>query len=183
MTTTTSEGLWSQLKTRPGRLFWLGCSLAVIGSAAMVWPQLAHLVIGGFAGWLLWLAGALMLGASLLMTGAKSFWPGVVSSLVAVAAGVFLLFNPAAGAIAVTLLVAAAFIVDGAFQLALALELRPLKIWRWILSSAMASVVAALMLAGGVFQGSTPAFGLMAGIAVLTTGLAFMALGDAARKA
>lgn len=51
MTTATSEGLWSQLKTRPGRL--------------------------------LWLAGALMLGASLLMTGARSFWPGVVSSRVA----------------------------------------------------------------------------------------------------
>ncbi|UTP41124.1 DUF308 domain-containing protein [Phenylobacterium sp. LH3H17] len=174
--------IWPRLQARRRLLFWIGCAMSLLGAVAIVSPGFTHLLIGAFAGWLLWLAGGIMFGASLLLIGGRPFLGGLLSSLVAIGAGAFLLFNPTAGALAVTILATAVFVADGAFQLALALDLRPLKVWRWILASALASAVAAVMIAPGQFAGSTTAFGILVGVAVLSTGLGFIALSEAAGK-
>lgn len=175
------EAVWPRLKAKRRVLFWAGCFMALLGAAAMAAPEFGQFVIGAFAGWLLWLAGAIMLAACLLI-GSKPLIAGVASSLVAIAAGIFLLFNPQTGALAVAILAAAVFMVDGAFQIALALNLRPLKVWRWVLSSAAASALAAILITAGA-SGSLPAFGAIAGFAVLSTGLALIGLSESAKKA
>lgn len=174
--------LWAHLQSKQSVLLWAGWTMVVLGVAAMVTPKVGHLIIGVLAGWLLWMVGAVMLAVSLMIR-ARPFAAGVVSSLVAIAAGIFLVFNPTVGAIAVAILAAAVFIVDGAFQLALALDLRPLKVWRWVLASAMASGLAAFLMGMGLSNDSPPAFGMIAGAAVWSTGAALIALGEAAKKA
>lgn len=175
-----SETIWPRIKARRRVLFWGGWLMTLLGGAAMAAPEFGQFVIGAFAGWLLWLAGAIMLAAC-LMIGSKSLIAGVISSLATIGAGAYLLFNPQAGALAVAILVAAVFMVDGAFQVALALNLRPLKVWRWVLSSAAASALAAVLIAAGA-SGSIPAFGAIAGFAVLSTGLALIGLSETAKK-
>lgn len=171
----------SRLKAKQAILFWSGCAMTGLGAAAIIVPELGTLVIGGFAGWLLWLAGAIMLAASLLIR-SRPFLFGVLSSLVAIAAGMFLLFNPGVGALAVALLAAAVFLVDGAFQLALALDLRPLRVWRWILASALASGMAAILAGAGFSTDSAPAFGMIVGLATISTGWAFIRWSEAVKN-
>lgn len=184
MSIAAAEGsqVWARLQSKQSVLVWAGWSMVILGIAAMLTPKIGHLIIGVLAGWLLWMAGAVMLAVSLVVR-VRPFAAGVASSLVAIAAGVFLVFNPTVGALAVAVLAAAVFIVDGAFQLALALDLRPLKVWRWVLASAMASGLAALLMGMGLSKDSSPAFGMIAGAAVWSTGAALIALGEAAKKA
>lgn len=179
--TTDSLGFWSQLRAKRAILFWSGGAMTALGIAAIIVPEFGSIVIGAFAGWLLWLAGAIMLAVSLIIR-SRPFLFGVLSALVAIAAGVFLLFNPKVGALAVALLAAAVFLVDGAFQLALALDLRPLKVWRWILASALASGAAALSSGLGFSTDSTRTFGLVVGLATLSTGWAFIRLSESVKK-
>jgi len=74
-------------------------------------------------------------------------------------------------------LLAAVFVVDGSFQVALALHLRPVKAWRWVLASAFASLVAAALLAAGAPERSQATLGLVLGLAFATTGAALLAIG------
>jgi uncharacterized membrane protein HdeD (DUF308 family) len=117
-----------------------------------------------------------MIVVSLLIGAPRSLFGAVLASFVAIAGGAFLLFNPMAGALAATLVIAAVLILDGAFELALALDLRPLSAWRWVLASAIASVIAGVVVAAG---GAGPGIvlALLLGLAFASSGVALLALG------
>lgn len=165
---------WVSLIARPSVVVWIGLGMTGLGAVAIAAPQAGQVVIGALAGWLLWLAGALMLPASLLLLRGKARWGGLASSVVAIAAGAYLLFNPGAGALAAALLALAYTLTDGVAQFALALALRPLKVWRWVLASALASGLAAATVGIGALVGWPGAFGAAVGLAVMTTGLALL---------
>lgn len=169
-------------KTRRHRkvLTGLGAVLILAGLAAAALPQVAPLIIGAVAGWLLWLFGAAMLLVSLLIATGKSLWGGIATSLAAVAAGAFLFFNPNAGLLAATLLIAAVLILDGASELVLALDLRPAGVWRWVLASSIASILAGVVVAGaGRAQDLTAIF---LGLALASSGAALISLGRQRRS-
>ncbi len=158
-------------------LFWAGCLVAVIGVAAMVAPAVSPVVIGAAAGWVLWLAGVVLFVVALLTRGAGSLFGALAASLIAISSGAYLFFHPSAGAVAVTVLVTAVFIADGAAQLVLALDLRPGRAWRWVLASAVASMLAAVLVAAGLPGQSSLALGVLMGLALITSGLGLMAMG------
>ena len=87
-----------------------------------------------------------------------------------------LTFRPATGALALAILLAAVFVVDGSFQVALALKLRPVKAWRWVLASAFASLIAAALTAGGALEGVPTDVGTVIALAFVTTGLGLLAV-------
>jgi len=158
----------------------LGGGLIAAAAATAASPLVSPMVIGAAAGWLLWLAGALMIGVSLLVGARRSIRISLLASLVAVAGGGFLLLHPTAGALAVSLLVAAVLIVDGALELALALDLRPLRVWRWLIASAMASGLAMAVLSGAAAGRSGLAWALSAALA--SSGLALLAPATSRRR-
>ncbi|HJV43073.1 DUF308 domain-containing protein [Caulobacter sp.] len=158
----------------------LGAVLIAAGLAAAALPQVAPLIIGAVAGWLLWLFGAIMLLVALLIATGKSLWGGIATSLAAVAAGAFLFFRPDAGLLAATLLIAAVLILDGASELVLALDLRPAGVWRWVLASSIASGLAGVVVAGaGRAQDLTAIF---LGLALASSGAALISLGRQRRS-
>jgi uncharacterized membrane protein HdeD (DUF308 family) len=176
--------LAARLKANRRAIFWIGAALAAAGAATMAFPGISVVLVGAVVGWLLWFAGAVMVVVSLLIRAPGSLFGALLAGLTAIGGGAFLLFNPLAGALAMTVLIAAVLIVDGAFELALALDLRPLRAWRWVLSSALASGVAGLFVAAGAGARSPATLALLLGAAFASSGLALMALSrPAARRA
>ena len=168
--------LAARLKVYRKALFWTGAALGLAGAATLAFPMVSTVVVGALAGWLLWLAGAAMILVSLLVQPPGSMFGAVLAGLTAIAGGAFLLFNPLAGALATTVLIAAILVVDGAFELALALDLRPLSAWRWVLASALASGIAGVVMAAGAASWSQGLAALVLGVAFASTGVALMML-------
>ncbi len=75
-----------------------------------------------------------------------------------------------------TLLLAAVFVIDGAAQLALAFELRPLDGWGWLLLSGIIAIAVGLLLAAELETMSLVSLGILLGVSFLTTGLARIVL-------
>jgi uncharacterized membrane protein HdeD (DUF308 family) len=121
----------------------LGAAMLALALVALLHPQETTWAVGAAGGWLLWMAGALMLGFSLLVLSSTLRVIGVVTSLIAVALGAYLTYSPTAGAVAVAVLIAAALVSDGSLQFAAALHLHPLQVWRWLFASSLTSLGAA----------------------------------------
>lgn len=151
-----------------------GLVLLLAGGATLAYPAASTVLIGALAGWLLWLAGAVMILVGLVLRPHR-FAAALAAGLACVAAGVFMFVQPTSGALALGLLVTAVLVMDGALELALALDLRPLGAWRWILASALASLVAALVAGSGALGGSVRALAGVLGLAFAASGLALIA--------
>lgn len=129
--------------TRRRPAAWAGALLIGVGALVVAFPRPAHLAIGVMTGWLLWFAGALMFGLSLLLFAGRLRGIGAVAALGAVGLGAWLTCHPRSGALAAALLLTTALVLDGSYQLAAALHLRPLRAWRWLLASSAISFMAA----------------------------------------
>jgi uncharacterized membrane protein HdeD (DUF308 family) len=172
--------LAARLRLHAKALNWLGVAMAAAGVAIIAFPSAGLLILGAVAGWILWFVGAVMMLVALFVGQERSTLGALLTSLAAIGSGAFLLFNPTAGALAATLLIAAVLILDGAFELALALDLRPIAAWRWMLASSIASGLAGIILAAGA-AGSRSLMATLLGLALASTGVALLALGRTRR--
>lgn len=166
--------LHGRLRASSRHLFWLGLALTLVGIAAIVFPVVSTLAAALFAGWMLLLAGIFLFVGSFTIHGTGPFFGALLISLLMAAAGVFLLFNPLAGAVALTLILAVVFLIQGAFELTLAFEMRPHRAWIWMLLSGLASAMLGLIIALGLPGISLIALGILLGINFLTTGLGYI---------
>ena len=114
-----------------------GIVMMVIGALAIIFPMASTYTVQFIIGATFLVAGVLMLAGSFAMHGTGPFFGALLWSLLMVAVGAFLVFNPAGGAAALTLLIAGLFMVHGAFELFLALSIRPQEGWGWMLASAI----------------------------------------------
>lgn len=125
-------------------------------------------------GWVLLIFGGIVLAASLAFHGTNPFFGALLLSLLSIAAGAFLVFNPLAGEVALTLLVGIIFMFQGAFEMAFALELRPYPSWVGMLISAIASIVIAALIAAGWPGISEVVLGILFGVNFLSTGVGYI---------
>jgi len=172
--------LAARLRANHKVIFWTGAAVGLVGAATIAFPTISTVVVGAAAGWLLWFAGAAMIFVSLLVGAPGSFFGPMLAGLITIACGAFLLFNPLTGALATAVLIAAVLILDGALEIALALDLRPLTAWRWVLASAISSAIAGIIVAAGAAAWSSSALALILGTAFATTGIALMVLSRSA---
>lgn len=170
-----------ELAPKRRRLVLAGAGMLLLGLAAPTFPLAATLAVGFMAGWLLWLAGAITFGFSMMLLPGRLRLVSVLASLFIIAVGVLLTARPTLGALATAVLLGAVFIVDGSLQAVLALRLRPAGPWRAVLASAFASLAAAALFFTGWPERSPQAVGLLLALAFLTTGGGFMVLGLAGR--
>lgn len=166
--------LHTRLRASSRQLFWLGLAMTLVGIVAIVFPIVSTLAAALFVGWMFLLAGIFLFVGSFTIHGTGPFFGALLIALLMVAAGVFLLFHPVAGAIALTIIVGAIFLVQGAFEVTLAFEMRPHHGWIWMLLSGIASVVLALVIAVGLPGISLIALGILLGINFLSTGLGYV---------
>jgi uncharacterized membrane protein HdeD (DUF308 family) len=168
-----------RLRAASGRLFWLGLLMVVLGLAAIVFPLIATLVATLLVGWVFLISGAVTLYGAFSIHGTGPFFAALLLGLLSVAAGAYLLFNPLAGAAALTLVVGVLFMFQGAFELFFAVEMRPHTGWAGMLLSGIASIVLALLIVAGWPTVSVLVLGLLIGVNFLSTGLAYIVVSRA----
>ena len=183
-TTATHETLFhGRLRSSSNRLLWLGLAMLAVGIVALVFPMISTLVAALFVGWVFLISGAFMLFGSFSIHGTGPFFGALLLSLLSIAAGVFLIFNPLAGAVALTLVVGVIFIFQGAFEIFFAFETRPHDGWAGMLISGIASVVLAILIAAGWPAISLVALGILLGVNLVTTGLGYIFISRSLRPA
>lgn len=163
------------LDTAPRRAVAAAAALIAVGALVTFAPDPGGVVVGGTGGWVLWLAGMTILAVCLmLMLIGRPVSALMIAGGIAAVSGAFLFYNPNAGAVAVAILAISALVTDGGFQLALALKLRPASLWRWLVASAIASVLAALLLSSGALFGPASGAGPFVGLALVSSGLGLL---------
>jgi uncharacterized membrane protein HdeD (DUF308 family) len=164
------------------KLFLLeGVVLVLLGVLAIVVPQIATLAVAIFLGWLFLISGVLGLATTLMARHAPGFWWAIVSAAVAILAGILLLGWPVSGAVSLTLLLVAFFIVEGVASIMYALEHRDSGRWGWMLMSGVIDLVLAAMIFAGLPSTAEWALGLLVGINMLFGGTAMIAMALHAR--
>jgi uncharacterized membrane protein HdeD (DUF308 family) len=162
-------------------LFWVGLAMVVLGIVAIVFPMMSTLVAELMVGWMLLFSGGITLWGSFSIHGTGPFFGALLLGLLSVATGVFLLFHPLAGVMALTLLVAFILSLQGAVEVSFALSMRPVDGWVGVLLSGLASIVLAIVIAAGWPAISAVALGIILGVNFLTTGLSNIVLSRALR--
>ena len=162
-----------------------GIVLLVLGGLAIVVPPLATLGVTIFLGWLLLASGVVGLIMTFMARGAPGFIWSLISALLGIAVGLMLLVWPLGGALSLTLVLTAFFIVEGVASIMYALEHKRELSGRWgfmLLSGVVDLVLAAIIIAG--LPGTALwALGVLVGINMLFGGASLVGLGLAARRA
>jgi uncharacterized membrane protein HdeD (DUF308 family) len=163
--------------------FWLGLVMVVLGIAAIVFPIIFTLVAALLVGWVLLISGVGTCIGAFSIHGTGPFFGALLLGLLSIAAGVFMLFNPLAGAAALTLVVGVIFVFQGAFELFFAFEMRPYPGWAGMLISGVASIVMAVLIAAGWPAISAIVLGILLGVNFLSTGFGYIFVSRALKPA
>jgi uncharacterized membrane protein HdeD (DUF308 family) len=152
-----------------------GILLMGLGVIGVALPQFMTLITAAFAGWILLLAG--FVTAYLTSKGFGGIgalrW---LKPFVLVATGLLILVYPIAGAAALGLMLAIYFMFDGFANAGMALEMRPMRGWTWMLLNAALSFALSLFIMAGWPDSSFWIVGIYVGVSLFFDGLALLAI-------
>jgi len=161
-----------------------GVILALLGVAAIAVPWIATLAFTLVLGWLFLISGIVGLVTTFWMRGMPGFWWSLFSAIIAIAAGIILLTSPVSGALSLTFVLIAFFVIEGIVTIMYAIEHRNQLSGRW--GWMLASGVVDLILAGIIFAGlpgtAAWALGLLVGINLVFGGTAMIGMALAAKQ-
>jgi uncharacterized membrane protein HdeD (DUF308 family) len=162
-----------------------GVILILLGLLAVLAPFVAGVATTLFIGWLFLFAGVTGLIFTYKQRAAPGFWWALLSSAVAVLAGLSLLANPLVGLFSLTVVLIAYFLIDGILTILLGLEYRRdlSHRWLWVVFSGVIDLVLAAILISGLPGTALWAVGLIVGIDLAFGGASIIGLALAAHKA
>ena len=129
-----------------------GIILVLLGLAAIAVPQVATIAVTIFLGWLFLVSGVVGLATTFMSRGTPGFWWALISGAVAIAAGLVLIASPIQGAISLTFVLVAFFIIQGVATVMYAIDHRKELSGRWVLMliSGIVTLAVAAMILGGL---------------------------------
>jgi uncharacterized membrane protein HdeD (DUF308 family) len=162
-----------------------GIVLVVLGVLAIIIPPIATIAVTIFLGWLFLISGIVGLVTTFWARHAPGFWWSLLSAVLAIAAGIVLLGWPVPGAVSLTLLLIAFFIIEGVLSILYAFEHKKELSgrWGWMLISGIIDLILAAIIWGGLPGTAAWALGLLVGINMLFGGSAMIAMALHARSA
>jgi uncharacterized membrane protein HdeD (DUF308 family) len=160
-----------------------GIILVILGLIAILLPPLATITITILIGWLFLISGIVGLVTTFMMRNAPGFWWSLLSGILGVAAGIVLLIWPISGALSLTLLLSAFFIVEGVASIMYAVDHRNQLTgrWGWMLVSGIVDLILAGIIVFGLPGTAAWAIGLLVGINMVFGGTALIGMALAAR--
>jgi uncharacterized membrane protein HdeD (DUF308 family) len=171
------------LHSKWGWFFALGVVLALCGALAVALPAVSTFAASVVLGLVLSLAGIVKMIQSLQVKEWSGFIWQELTGAVELVGGILIYFNPLKGALAITLLIALVFLVQGVLQIALALGVRPQDGWHWFGVSGVVALATSAVLALKLPYTSIYTPGTIAGISLLVAGGAYMAIALTMRRA
>ena len=159
-----------------------GIAMIVLGLLALLLPNIATLAVEILVG-SLFLAGGLirLLTLSRCRT-APGFWWSVALAVLAALLGGTLLIQPAQGALTLTMVLLAFFVVEGIVSIIVAFQIhRPMGTWGWTLLSGVIDLALAYFIWRGWPASAAWAIGLLVGINMFFLGLSLAMTAIAAR--
>ena len=161
-----------------------GLVLLVLGALAIIVPPLATLAFTIFFGWLILISGVVGLITTFLMRQAPGFWWSLISAALGIGVGLLLLSRPVSGALSLTLVLIAFFLIEGIASIMFALDHRRelSGSWGWMLVSGIIDVGLSVMLFAGLPSTAAWAIGLLVGINLMFGGVSLAAMALHARS-
>jgi uncharacterized membrane protein HdeD (DUF308 family) len=181
-TTTHDQSAVASVREKWGWFLAVGVTLVLCGLIAVTLPAITSI------------AASLVLGVTLTVVGivkiVEAFsvkeWAGFLWQLmlgvVEVVGGVLIYVSPFKRAIAITLLIAVVFVVQGITQIALAFKIRPQPGWRWLFIAGVAALCASIALALKFPYTRYYSPSTLGGISLLLAGCAYFVIALAIRR-
>lgn len=160
----------------------LGIVLMAAGCVAIILPAISTIAAGKILGTVLCLGGLVQVVQSSKIQNWLGFMWHLLLGILATIGGALIYIDSHYGFVAITILIAVIFAVLGVSQIAFALKVRRMAAWHWFLvSGGIALLVSALLVMKLPYsQSFTPA--TVAGISLLFTGWAYVAIALASLK-
>jgi uncharacterized membrane protein HdeD (DUF308 family) len=161
-----------------------GIILVILGIVAILVPLIATLAFTILVGWLFFISGVVGLVTTIWARQAPGFWWSLISALIGILAGLALLISPVAGALSLTLVLIAFFIIEGVASIMYAIDHRRQLSgsWFWMLLSGVIDLILAAIILAGLPETAVWALGLLVGINMLFGGGALIAMALAAKQ-
>lgn len=162
--------------------FWfylLGVVLILLGFAAIGSPFVTTIAAKVFFGWLVLIGGVLQVAHAFGTREWSEFLLDLLGGAVFVIVGAWLAFFPLTGILTLTLLLAVTFILQGILELGMAFRLRPGTGWLWMLIAGIVAIAVGLMLIADLPGSATWAIGLLVGVNLIMSGVAYLLLPSA----
>lgn len=173
----------ASLRSKWGWFLALGIALASAGVLAVALPVVSTFAASVVLGFVLSLAGIVKMVQSLQVKEWSGFIWQELTGAVELVGGILIYFNPLKGALAITLVIALVFLVQGILQVALAMRVRNQAGWQWFGVSGLVALAASATLALKLPYTSTYTPGTIAGISLLVAGGAYIAISLTMRRA
>jgi uncharacterized membrane protein HdeD (DUF308 family) len=162
---------------RSGWFFLFGAALIVLGVLAILLPFTASLTTVLAIGWILLIGGVVQIVHSIQHRAAPGLAWALLTALLRLIAGVFLIANPIPGRLIVTATLAAYLVVMGVVEIAHGVDLRGAPHRGWIIMDGVVSLALGILLWVGFPVSATWVIGLFVGIEMILAGFAVVALG------
>ena len=160
----------------------LSVLMIVAGILAIVIPPAAGIAVTVLFGWLFVFSGLAhwVFGWQTRSTGGL-LWELLLGA-VYIGAGAYLLWNPLAGMVSLTLALAIYLVAEGILELILAFRLRPAIGWGWLLFDGIITLILAILIWRTWPSSTVWVIGTLVGISMLFSGIARLMLTLAARR-
>ena len=180
--TAAAERAVRETVRRHSTLFLIQAALLVVaGLFAIIYPLMSSLALAWFLGWTLIVGGAVQ-AISLIAAGrVPHFWLQLLSAGVSVVTGILFIRHTGVAVTTLAILLVLFFLVEGIAKVIIALSVRPLANWGWLLVSGLIGIGLAIFLIANPLL-SLVALGIFIGIQFLTEGIAIGWLAWQARK-
>jgi len=162
-------------------LLTIGILLVILGIFAIGDAFAVTVASMVFFGWVLLIAGIIQAVQAFRHRRTGHLWLHVLNAVLWIVVGILLLLSPLAGALVLTLLMAAYFMVTGIFRI-IAASTAPVQGWPWILFSGVVNVILAILIWVHWPASALWVIGLFIGIDLLITGWSQIMLAFAVRK-
>jgi len=160
----------------------LGGVLIVLGVIAVAFPLITTIAAKIFLGWLFLISGLVQIIHAFSTKRWSEFFLNVLVGALYVFAGGWLAFFPLTGILTLTLLLAIMFIVQGVIEVGMAMRLRPLEGWVWMLLAGAIAGAVGIMILAKLPSSAAWAIGLLVGVNMISSGWAYFFLALAAGK-
>ena len=168
--------MYSTISENKGWFYFLGILLIVLGIAAIAFPFATTIAAKVFVGWLFLIGGIFQIIHAFSTRAWSEFLLDLFIGILYAIVGGWLAFFPLTGIITLTILLAVTFIIQGIMEIGMAFRIRPIQGWFWMMLAGLVALAVGVLLIAELPSSATWAIGLLVGINLIMSGVAYMFL-------